>query len=115
VSDDLIAFVRARLDEDESVARQMTAEPGGFYLEAETDATNIMTVGAHVYRWSPARVLAEVKAKRQLLECLVGATGKGTSRLVANDEPWAIGGDHLVKLLALPYASHPDYREEWRP
>jgi hypothetical protein len=35
---------------------------------------------------------------------------------------WGVGvttgrepSDDLLSLLALPYASHPDYREEWKP
>jgi hypothetical protein len=119
---DLIEFLRARLDDDERVARQMMAEPGGFYLEAETAATNIVAVAAHVYRWTPKRALAEVDAKRRILDEIVDeATGidmqlDGEFRVGPRDratEPYL--GDTLAKVLALPYADHPGYREEWRP
>ncbi|GGN86307.1 hypothetical protein GCM10010112_67700 [Actinoplanes lobatus] len=111
----LVAFLRVRLNEDE---RKITA------MEREESRVQTAPIfQGHPPNWlagvdifvSSKRWRAEVEAKRRLLECLVGATGTGTSRLVANDEPWAIGGDYLVKTLALPYASHPEYREEWRP
>jgi hypothetical protein len=59
---------------------------------------------AHIARWDPARVLAECEAKRLLLQrepC--DDTGVG-------DDPC-----HHLRALAVPYADHPDYREEWRP
>ena len=49
-------------------------------------------------RHDPARVLAECEAKRQIVQN-------------AQDP----GDDLFVAILALPYADHPDYREEWRP
>ena len=53
----------------------------------------------HIARWDPARVLAECEAKRRLI-----ALGE-------KDSYW----DDVLRILALPYADHPDYREEWRP
>lgn len=87
MTDDLVAFLRARLDEDER-------DPGG---------------------WSPARVLAEVDAKRRIL----------AEHPWRHEPDWPSGRqcrqcatEHpctTLRLLALPYAGHPDYREEWRP
>lgn len=45
------------------------------------------------------RVLAECDAKRKIL---AGVDGRPPSLSV-------------VRLLALPYADHPDYRQEWKP
>jgi hypothetical protein len=105
--DDLATWLRAQLDDDDRVAQQMIAEPAGFYIEAETVDVNIMTVGAHVYRWTPKRALDEAHAKRRILDAL---------------EPEAMGNSldarfhaHLIRLLALPYADREGYREEWRP
>jgi hypothetical protein len=76
----------------------------------------------HIARWDPARVLAEVDAKRRILDEVVeDATGLDMSvdldrRTRPRDEvtePYL--GDVLVRLLALPYADRPGYREEWRP
>jgi hypothetical protein len=44
----------------------------------------------------PAHVLAECEAKRQIIERHLYLQG-------------------TLALLALPYADHPDYREDWRP
>ncbi|MGW4422556.1 DUF6221 family protein [Streptosporangium sp. NPDC004631] len=80
---DLIAFFRARLDEDERWA--LAASPGPWSENAESDevlAVDGITVAdgfalsgnqlratvAHIARHDPARVLAEVAAKRRLLE-----------------------------------------------
>lgn len=54
--------------------------------------------GKHVARHDPARVLAECRAKRRLVEEL-GAFRRGAA----------------LRLLAMPYADHPDYRQEWKP
>jgi hypothetical protein len=113
--DDLVTWLRAQLDEDERVTRQVIAEPGGFYIEAETEDVNVMTVGAYVYRWTPKRILAEVDAKRRILD---------EHRLVAADDvpglvQCGLDGETMpcdhVRLLALPYADRPGYDESWRP
>ncbi|GGV68938.1 hypothetical protein GCM10010294_25190 [Streptomyces griseoloalbus] len=91
---------------------------------------------AHIVTHDPARVLREIDAKRQLLNDhpIVPRTIEPT---VINGEE--IGGPHFpfgcqnchavhdtsevygfgycftVKVLALPYADRPGYREEWRP
>lgn len=74
----------------------------------------------HIARHGPARVLAEVAAKKQILD----------EHICPCPEPdcgdcGACSGEHhadpttapcrTVRLLALTYADHPDYREEWRP
>lgn len=125
---DLVAFLRARLDEDEAIAKAAT--PGPWTVDDETlaeaihgpehqdvvsggrwggEATVFDTDDAvHIARHDPARVLADVEAKRRIV----------------NERPWPIGRnwdqvrawhDTTLRLLALPYACHPDYREEWKP
>jgi hypothetical protein len=102
--DELVAFLTRCLDEDERVVRQMMAEPGGFYLEAETDSVNIMTVGAYVYRWPPKRVLAEVEAKQERLLWIEGELADDDTQETVQ---W------LAKLEAQPYAGQDGWREEW--
>ncbi|MFE9337788.1 DUF6221 family protein [Streptomyces sp. NPDC007063] len=118
---DLVAFLRARLDEDETMARKAasrqprsaawTHEPDGKVRAG--DGTPVAKhawadEGAHITRHDPARVLAEVDARRRILrwhldeECCS----------VCLDD---VEGCPLFRALALPYADHPDYREEWRP
>lgn len=98
--DELIAWLRQQLDDDERVARQVMADPGGVFLDPETDATNVMTIAAHLYRWPPKRVLAEVEAKRRILDEAI--------RLSRYD-----GEFEFVQLLARPYAGRAGWREEW--
>lgn len=90
--DDLIAFLRARIDEDEQVARGGNRGPweierwdalGGPAAHvlmplgdgAQTGLTRSALLGTHdaetmehIARWDPARALAEVEAKRRILE-----------------------------------------------
>lgn len=135
--DDLIAFLRARLDEDAATARA-AAEVCGCHGPAarwvfgddENDGRIVIVddphpetkrkverrwngsydglfAARHIARHDPARVLAEVDAKRQRLEILADAIERG-------HDDYDIATE-LFPLEALPYASHPDYRDTWRP
>ncbi|UPT20681.1 hypothetical protein FOF52_06650 [Thermobifida alba] len=65
------------------------------------EATEVMPGAAdYIARWAPARTLQEIEAKRRMLKEL---------DLTSQTQ------QHLLKLLALPYADHPDYRQEWKP
>lgn len=82
----------------------------------------------HIIRHDPARVLREIEAKRQLVKLHGAATlraGGGaqyyaTATVCRSCEPnhqfpelsWPCD---TLRLLALPYADHPDYLAEWRP
>jgi hypothetical protein len=55
---------------------------------------------------SPHRVLRECYAKRQTIEVL--------TRAEAQSDAWHRGQAALQRMV-LPYADHPDYRDEWRP
>jgi len=122
----LTEFLLARIAEDEEDARAadgtrwlhsdkvVTFEafgPDGDYVDASSPiSVDTRDNGWHIVRWSPARVLAECKAKRRLLE-RASPEARTTAQLVAV----AALADDALRLLALPYADHPDYREEWRP
>jgi hypothetical protein len=54
----------------------------------------------------PARVLAECEAKRRIVDLFPKAAQDG--------DGWNEAGIQVLEALALPYADHPDYREEWR-
>jgi hypothetical protein len=59
---------------------------------------------AHVARHDPARVLAECEAKRRIVD--------------SEGSPYVEGhvpATRTLRFLALPYADHPDYRQEWKP
>lgn len=100
---EILAFINARLDEDEWIAqaaiRVYQAEWTPVGLQSQFDAR----VDDHIARHDPKRTLAEVKCKRRIL-AEVPCTDLGRD-----------GYCRTAKLLALPYADHPDYRDEWRP
>ena len=85
-------------------------KPGG-ELQRENVANSYMPEAADrvVRLGNPARVLAECEAKRRLIEAVV------------DKDPFdAMGAESAYEILilshlALPYAGHPDYRDEWRP
>jgi Family of unknown function (DUF6221) len=122
----LTEFLMARIAEDEAVARAVT--PGPWWIEktsshmdTETWAvadierfrgyTNHVSVGEdkplaeYIARHDPARVLAECEAKREIIKA-ADEVGRGTGWITTQT---------FLQLLALPYADHPDYQQEWRP
>jgi hypothetical protein len=153
--DDMIGFLRARLNEDEQAAHGAMwckdagvwrAEPSPYetrgarqrwYIEDSLDdgvvsyvnpvASDDEGAARHIARHDPARVLREVGAKRRILDEMVpvldalgeiaysegqGAPWPGRpGEYMTDREP----SEHLLKLLALPYADHPDYQKKWRP
>jgi hypothetical protein len=126
--DELVAFLTACIDEDEAAANVATAP--GFSPEWAVHskpplqqirasglpvASGADSVLPHIARHDPDRVKREVEAKRRII-----AEMEGFSAEAEGDEPDQRGAIrstalHVVKLLALPYADHADYREEWRP
>jgi hypothetical protein len=152
--DDLIAFYRARLDEDEQAASAATdgvwaiigsdrpypAYPGeqvtkgrGWSITLKEPAVGDVASelsredAAHITRHDPARVLAEVEAKRRILDehyVAQGTVGGQALMVCTRCSDYIERGEifkaeaapcKTLKLLALPYADHDDYREEWKP
>lgn len=84
----------------------------------------------HIARWDPARVLAEVEAKRRIVDAYraerrrrdayqapsardVETTEQTTQRRCSAAR--CRGLEIAAELLALPYADRPGYLSEWRP
>jgi hypothetical protein len=148
---DLVAFLRARLDE--RAARAIAAaekagnedwrfRPGDAYVSAVetnedappatrehwmplvTEAQSYIgdtlddEIGQFIADNDPARVLADIDAKRQIVKQHqpVGYGGVCLSlchtRAPGQPQTWPC---LTLRLLAVPYADHPDYREKWRP
>lgn len=101
--------------------------------DEEADTVGILdgeAVGEYIVSWDPARVLAECDAKRRIVELHKSAgrlcTGDpdlpeswhdycdtcGSGEPYEYPTPWPCD---TLKLLALPYADRPGYREDWRP
>ena len=125
---DLAKFLLARIAEDEAVARtawSVGPEWSSWNRSWDTKPVRDLAAGGqriaalpttideHVCRHDPARVLAECEAKRRIVE------DRQRIDRSAGDTDWHSGysdGNYdAIKALALPYADHPDYREEWRP
>jgi Family of unknown function (DUF6221) len=106
---DLVAFLRARLDEDEAYAR----EPQGWNEYDPGDPGD------------PARVLREVEAKRKILADLPGYSkqrrefrdGMYLPENADYHSGHADGTDdsarYVARCLAAVYRDHPDYDEAW--
>lgn len=118
---DLIEFLRARLAQTEQLAQAAAAAQDGI------DAGWVMCVlydpvtGSKVagrnpspraafvaIECDPERMLAEVEAKRRIIDAHVSGDAL-CDRCAGSPEDCP-----TLQLLALPYADHPDYRDEWR-
>lgn len=119
---DLVQFLRARLDEDEQTARAAHGPNWltdgrrrvGYGLGGDDWLFDALTTADadHIGRHDPARVLAEVYAKRQIIDSYERAMANRR----AHPDDLASAGAFLalhgaVKLLVLPYTDHP----EWEP
>jgi uncharacterized protein DUF6221 len=107
----LTDFLVSRIAEDEAAARAAEASEGDVH---EIFDRGPETVGDHYRRHGPSRILAECDAKRRIVEHVQGVANN------AGDPPSIEPASlpmltHVLRLLALPYSDHPDYREEWRP
>lgn len=113
--DELVTFLRARLDEDEQVARgALERWPSSQIVQVGTPEA-----AAHIARHDPARVLRDTDAKRQIVRHITPELDAGSGGVDSEDF-----GDELAhwtrlltiaRLFAQAYADHPDYREDWRP
>ena len=98
----LSGFLLARIEEDEQAAAMFRPE--------------------HGCRWQ-SRVPAECEAKRRIIDAYRSAEADAdywphrapeshaAAQAVARLSAWTFA----LTSLALPYADHPDFREEWRP
>jgi len=99
---DLVAFLTARLDEDEKAAKSELARQWYASLPGKYES------GTGPF--DPARVLREVEAKRRILE-LHGQWGSRFKCVSLCDNAGYPCG--TVRALAAVYAGHPDYDPEW--
>lgn len=152
MTDDLVAWLRAQVDEDEQVARATDA----LYPWVATDDAEVFEVvdlhaphrcdqheagkpnvcsdllvargediadqldderAAHIARHDPARVLAEVAAKRRIIDRYEFVTNHGPAvdHVRALDMSTGARAALLdaVKMLASVYAGRPGWRAEW--
>ncbi|MFI1524950.1 DUF6221 family protein [Streptomyces griseus] len=112
--DDLVQFLRDRLAEDEQTAR--AAGDGWYGYDPEQQIAFVPPEDSrHIARHDPARVLREVEAKRRILDEVVPEVEKAEEMIEDEWHTSTDAADDLIRLLALPYADHPDYQDTWRP
>lgn len=121
----LIAFLRARLDEAETMAN--TAR-GSIPVRRPSDGNarprrvDQQMLDMYVVTFKPERMLADIEAKRRIIDehaiTQTYATGQDLRR-VQIDVCKTCSNKHGVpcatlRALALPYTGHPGYQPEWR-
>jgi hypothetical protein len=119
--DELIEWLLAQINEDETVACAVAARKWSRYIEGGDDGWAIESeppgcdfivgddgAARHIARFDPKRMLDEVAAKRKIIGLVTDAGpsfGDGYTEAYRD----------VVKLVALPYDQRPGFREGWRP
>jgi hypothetical protein len=127
---DLVQWLGDRLTEDEELARAAAEEYGAAWTADEAMEGVSSDKGADVVAepnspfafiaaHDPARVLREIEAKRRVLRqhadvrAQVRNPVSAENRRAARVEQGAL--EDVMRLLAMPYADRPGYRQEWAP
>jgi hypothetical protein len=130
VTEGLVEFLLVRIAEEEGPARQWLApepdsmgDPAGWqdWHDARAKSWHTADCGWKVgeglaedcFCGVPARVLVDCETRRRIVseyretrdEAPMGARYDGQLEAL----------ERVIELLALPYADHPDYQEQWRP
>lgn len=105
----LVEFLLARIAEDEEMAHDVQSylSPKDtidvFLTRREGDESRSKVVRPY----DPARALADCKAKREIVD-LIALTDSPACHVDA----WTVA-KRAVRAIAMIYAEHPDFREEW--
>ncbi|WP_043493757.1 DUF6221 family protein [Streptomyces viridosporus] len=124
--DDLVRWLDEQLTEDERIVRAATPGPwvankheygaevyteGGEGVALDHDAGGVGWDDADfIAEHDPTRALREIDAKRRLLEWL-----EQKNQWALDNNLWSWDDEEALRLLALPYAARPGYKESWRP
>lgn len=115
---DLVEFLHARLDEDERLAQAGRVE-GDLFIDfkptnGDEEGPGEAALLAHIGNWDPIRVLAEVKVKRRIISRCESLLDERTA---SSELDWAADflAHDVLRDLAAPHASHPDYSPSWAP
>jgi hypothetical protein len=128
---DLVAFLNARLDEDEAAARdayyegqRWITEEEGVYRWPDDELVQMADRkrdARHIARHDPARVLREVEADRKLIAAYEAAR----SDMPPVDDWYEVadgikisladGLESALKIRAERFSDHPGYDEAWTP
>lgn len=133
MTDDLVEWLRAQLDEDERIAR--AADGGTWLYERQYVAVTTLAAAEHITIWGPDRVLREVEALRTIVDLhsprsCYSYTDTGEERIQCEycaglchsrsglgcEEPVdALYPCDTIRLVAAIFSDRPGYREAWRP
>jgi hypothetical protein len=119
----IVEFLTARLDEDEASARSGLESYSGYgrdwvetHIDLDVDNPNSFNAfdpapAVYLRRFTPQRVLADIAAKRAIVR-----DAQAIYDLIESE--WSEYGNrnyghNLLQHLAVPYADHPDYQQEW--
>lgn len=133
---DLMAFLNARLDEDEMAAKacaEVYPSPWeisdrGWVAKVRADEPNFWVVAEleqhpsvdgwlgdrldHIARHDPNRVLADIAAKRRIVEEYEAVREANADSDI--DRCLVSSLSACLRSLATVYADHPDYQPEWK-
>lgn len=122
---ELVGWLLVQLDDDERKARDAPGAGGCWRLDSKSKVLTVdgdedafaghgYTLGAaeHIARWDPARVLAEVDAKRRIIAACEQAI---KSQGIYGEDGQEQLADDVLRQIAVPYADRSGYRQEWRP
>jgi hypothetical protein len=142
MTDDLVQWLRAQLDDDERIARRAAEYddgaahdvdgPAGTWtcldesewfgpshrggvIAPRIGAVNAPELGNHIVRHDPARVLREIDAKRQVISRFVHWAATMNSVPDQRDIGVVEGLEMALRMLAAVYADRPGYKVSWRP
>lgn len=115
--DELVRWLGEQLDEDERTARAADPDLSNLTSCIEVEYPEIKADEVHALRHDPARVLAEINAKRQLLEAYEQAVSEYAADGRAYDHDSEIGRERTcalgeaVRFAASAYSTRPGYAE----
>lgn len=138
---ELVDFLRARLDEDEEIAKEAGERSMEWRLVTPLDDAELGDAWwlnppekYHAERHDPARVLAEVEAKRAVVDAYrppgadphpgqpcINYDGQDPADYDASDacarhveaSKTHLHHDYVLRLLARPFRAHPDFDPAW--
>jgi hypothetical protein len=114
---DVIEFLHARLSEEKALAKECVrwgVDKPGSTLEGaiETSFPEDGAAQALADHYSVKFVQDDTEAKWRMLAAWPDSFGQWNADQAEAARAMKL---HMLKLLALPYAEHPEYRIEWKP
>lgn len=103
-----IASLETYRTEAYDYAERMPAFRSPLYVDADAN-------GTHIARWDPVSVLADIEAKRLVIDVLRGFEPNDQWESQPDMGQRENNAAGALRALALPYANRPGHRAEWRP